>query len=124
MRGRIVEFTIPGRVIPAKRMTQRSRWSPQAQRYLSYRGHVGWCARPHFPASIAGPVGICARIFIHHSRADLDNELKAIFDGLNGVAWRDDRQVVEVCARRLPCAPGEERVEIKIEELEEARAGA
>lgn len=31
-------------------------------------------------------------------RADLDNLLKVIFDGLNGVAWVDDSQVVKLQA--------------------------
>lgn len=31
-------------------------------------------------------------------RADLDNLLKVVFDGLNGVAWDDDSQVVKLHA--------------------------
>ena len=31
---------------------------------------------------------------------DLDNALKVTLDALNGVAWLDDRQVVEMHARR------------------------
>ncbi|RLG39951.1 MAG: hypothetical protein DRO01_04855, partial [Thermoproteota archaeon] len=32
------------------------------------------------------------------SYADIDNILKAILDGLNGVAWKDDRQVITAMA--------------------------
>lgn len=35
-----------------------------------------------------------------HHRRDVDNMLKLVLDGLNGVAWMDDTQVVEVAARK------------------------
>jgi len=31
-------------------------------------------------------------------RGDIDNYVKTILDGLNGVAWKDDSQVVKVTA--------------------------
>ena len=37
---------------------------------------------------------------IYHDRKDLDNMQKAIFDGLNGVAYRDDKQLVDIHAYR------------------------
>ncbi|MDR0478305.1 MAG: RusA family crossover junction endodeoxyribonuclease [Burkholderiaceae bacterium] len=36
-------------------------------------------------------------------RPDLDNIIKAIKDGCNGVAWRDDAQVVDVRASKRYC---------------------
>jgi Holliday junction resolvase RusA-like endonuclease len=34
-------------------------------------------------------------------RGDIDNYTKLILDGLNGVAWVDDRQIVELVVRKL-----------------------
>lgn len=41
------------------------------------------------------------------TKPDIDNVCKAIFDGCNGVLWRDDVQVVDVRIRkRYSAAPG------------------
>jgi Holliday junction resolvase RusA-like endonuclease len=41
------------------------------------------------------------------TKPDIDNVEKAIFDGLNGVAWKDDVQVVDVAKRkRYGATPG------------------
>lgn len=49
-------------------------------------------------------------------KPDIDNVEKAIFDGLNGVVWRDDVQVVDVVKRkRYAETPG---VTVEIEEIE------
>ena len=34
-------------------------------------------------------------------RGDIDNYVKLICDALNGVAWKDDRQIVTLTARKL-----------------------
>lgn len=40
------------------------------------------------------------------TKPDVDNVVKAIFDGCNGVLWRDDVQVVNVCiAKRYSATP-------------------
>ncbi len=48
----------------------------------------------------------------HTKRPDLDNVVKAIKDGCNGVAWKDDSQVVSLSARKIYGPPS---VEVEIE---------
>lgn len=50
-------------------------------------------------------------------RRDVDNMIKLVCDGLNGVAWVDDSQVYEVSGRRGRCLPGEARTEVLIYRL-------
>ncbi|MDE1999351.1 MAG: RusA family crossover junction endodeoxyribonuclease [Burkholderiales bacterium] len=47
-------------------------------------------------------------------RPDLDNIVKAVKDGANGVVWKDDSQVIDVIASKRYGAP---RVEVLVEAL-------
>ena len=54
----------------------------------------------------------------HTSRPDLDNLVKSTKDALNGLAWRDDSQVVELSASKCYASGNElPGVEIAIEEV-------
>ena len=101
MSGRAVTFTVPGKPVPAVRMTRQSKFtSAAAQRYLSYKDAVGWAARNagcHEPSG--EPIDLLVTVWLPSglkTRGDLDNYVKTVADGLNGVAWYDDRQVVHL----------------------------
>ena len=49
----------------------------------------------------------------HLKRPDLDNLIKIICDGLNGVAYKDDNQVAIISAEKV--YDNKERVEVEIE---------
>lgn len=71
---------------------------------------------------LEGPVRVKITAFFNHktktgyhtSRPDLDNIIKAILDGLNGVIFADDSAVAEIVASKKY---GEERVEVQIENV-------
>lgn len=99
-----VKITIPGRPVPAVRMTQRGKYvKPQAQRYLEYKELVSWTGRAviNRPLPKGNQASVTMRFFLCGGQTpDIDNLIKAILDGLNGIAWEDDKQVVEVRAQR------------------------
>jgi len=53
---------------------------------------------------------------IRPTKADADNQLKSLFDGLNNVAYEDDRQIVEGSFNKL--YNEEDMISIKIVEIE------
>jgi len=119
-----ISFTVPGRPVPAARMTRRGKWVKRnAARYLAYKQHVGWVARQHFPEPWEGLVGIKVIAYWWGGRpGDLDNILKAVQDGLNGVAYYDDTQVVRIEAER--CRGKPEKTEVTIWREKEEKCSA
>lgn len=85
---------------------------------MAYRGVVR-CLLGHWEPVMQGPVIVRIMVYRKRRHGDLDNILKALLDALNGVAYRDDSQVVEIRAQRFddPCAP---RVEIMVTQPGEA----
>lgn len=49
-------------------------------------------------------------------KPDIDNCIKIIFDSLNGIAYKDDNQIVEVVAIKK-WTEEQERIEFKLEEI-------
>lgn len=113
----IAIFTIPGRPVPAARMTKRGKYiKPAAQRYLAFKDCVGWAARlaMHRTPPLEGAVGveIWAYLSEQHRPGDTDNIAKAILDGMNKIVFLDDSQVVDLVVHRRKGMP--QRTEVKV----------
>jgi Holliday junction resolvase RusA-like endonuclease len=73
-------------------------------------------------AMLEGPVKVTITAYFAHkkktgwhiSRPDIDNVVKAILDGLNGVVFADDAVVAQLVASKHY---GEERVEVQVEHV-------
>jgi len=112
-----MRFEIPGRPMPKQR--------PRVGRYgniytppqtKEYENLVGWVARCAGCKPAGEPVAVVLDIYVRR-RMDVDNVAKSILDGLTGVAYEDDDQVVELLVRKHRVkAAAEERVEIEIRE--------
>lgn len=114
-----MRFTVPGRPVPKER-PRRGRngrfYTPARTR--SYEEKVGWAARSAGVRILPGPVSLTARFYLSRCPpGDLDNYLKAVADGLKGIAYRDDRQVVKMAAEVSRCPVGEERVEVEVNSI-------
>lgn len=112
-----IKIVVPGKPIPAVRMTQRGKYvSKQAGRYLAYKNQVGWAAKAARVKQITGDIEVIGIAYIYGNRSgDVDNLAKAWLDGLNGIAWLDDRQVRRLTVERVQVDQEEEqRAEIEI----------
>jgi len=115
-----VKITVPGRPVPKgrPRLGVRGRkafiYTPPATR--EYEKLVGWIAKCSGCKPVDGPVAVDLDIYVR-IRMDLDNVAKSVLDGLNGIAYQDDGQVVELLVRKHKVRrKEEERVEIEIRE--------
>lgn len=72
-------------------------------------------AAPEFTPEPDRTYGVTA-LFFHgtRQRRDVDNCIKLVLDGLNGVAWQDDSQVSEVSGRKVLEEPEHARTEVAI----------
>src|SRR3990167_1541416 len=124
-----IEFTIP--VIPVaqgrprffRRGSYVSTYDPA--RSKAHKELIAMCAKSKIDRPLKGPV-IIAIVFLfprpqtltkksspqgiipHIKRPDGDNLIKAILDGMNGIAYKDDSQVFDISAKKYYCAIGRE----------------
>jgi crossover junction endodeoxyribonuclease RusA len=89
-------------------------YTPPATR--EYENLVGWVAKSLGCRPIEVPVLVVLDVYAR-GRLDVDNVAKSVLDGLTGVVYEDDDQVVELLVRKHKVKrKEEERVEIEIRE--------
>lgn len=121
----MIKFTVPGHPIPAVRMTQGTKYTnPRAKEYLAYKRDIGYCYRTA-TREYFGKDKLCV-IMAFYSKSplncDIDNLTKSVLDGLNMVAWDDDRNVLKIMADKYRCPEENEHVEVIIMTIEEANS--
>ncbi len=90
-----VRFVVSGDPVPKARprVTRHGTYTPQRTR--DYEEAAGWAYREAGGSLFEGDVGLRMTFWRHtRQRVDLDNLIKGIADGLNGIAWSDDSQIV------------------------------
>lgn len=119
---RIAEFTIHGEPISKS----RARFTKRGSKSYTYtpertkegerlvRAAFSEVAPDHEPD---GDYAYCVRaVFFNgtRQRRDVDNMMKLILDGLNGVAWQDDNQVTDITARKVLATKENARTEVVV----------
>lgn len=114
-----IRISIPGRQIPKARPRfgrGGKVYTPRKTR--QYEELVGWYAKQCIPEPFTGDIQLHIKVYVRNNVfPDIDNIAKAIMDGLNGVAYKDDKQVMGLSVQRIK--DGEERVEIELEIAQE-----
>jgi Holliday junction resolvase RusA-like endonuclease len=95
MRLAIYSAMINIDALPKVRMTQGSKWSAPAKRYLAYQEALAWEMKTigRGMTGINVPVILCYEIFLPHKRlSDIDNLQKGIADALQraGILTNDN----------------------------------
>ena len=65
-----------------------------------------------------GPVRYVLRWYRYPANGDTSNRIKVVEDALNGLAWTDDEQVVDLRVIREDVTKGKQRITITIEAAE------
>lgn len=119
----MIRFVVPGHPVPAPRMTTRQvrmavggrgRNAERLAKYWAWKDAVGWEAKKAGVRPMPGPVAVEATVYVAGRVGDWDNYGKSVCDALIGIAYEDDRQVIEGRVRVVRSRKSEERVEITI----------
>jgi crossover junction endodeoxyribonuclease RusA len=114
-------FTVPGVPVPKARPRIGNGRAYTPKRTKAHELAVWAYARQAGVKPITGPVTVWCEFHLPTpERADADNLAKAVLDALNGTAYADDRQVMELNVRKHRCAPGTARTTICIYPCSEA----
>lgn len=127
-----VSFTVFGQPVPkARARTVRKggrTWSFTPKKVKVWEDAVKEEAVKHFEEPFNGPVALSLAFYMKRPKSrkkdnyvmttpDLDNLEKAFLDGLNEIAYEDDKQVVVKNAVKKYIITGEPRVEVVVSAL-------
>lgn len=121
-------FKVEGRVVGSARprVTRNGTFIPKKTR--DYRARIRGAFIESGGMRRSGPISVSVSVFreLPKSRPksvtsepdtfkpDVDNIGKNVLDALNGIAWDDDSQVVELVVRKYPRRREPERLEVSI----------
>lgn len=99
-----VSFEVPGRPVPKERPRTGQGRTYTPKKTLDHEQAVrdrAWAAmvKGRVSKNLSDDLGIIVTFHLpDRRRVDIDNLLKTVLDGLNGMAFKDDSQIVKVYA--------------------------
>jgi Holliday junction resolvase RusA-like endonuclease len=117
----VITFIVPGKPVPQERRIHiRGGWAfdpPKSRKAKQVVKLIALQSRPR--GFVVSERSFIVEIIFYgpHWGADLDNLAKCAVDGMDGVFWKDDHQIVELNLRKIRVPKGFEKTVVKIEEL-------
>lgn len=117
----MISFTVPGQPVPkARARVTKGGHAFTPAKTKAYSDLVGVLCRvaSSHTGPLDGPVALSVNFTLKApakmprdrslptTKLDIDNLIKAIMDGMNGIAWHDDAQVVSISATKAYGEPG------------------
>lgn len=118
-----IKFTVTTEPVPFKRAMTNGKRRFNDSRYSDFKEEIGFWAKLEMDANGLAPFDGAIRIHVDvftkyeptSLRAgDVDNHLKAAMDALNGICYRDDRQITDATVNVFKGTP---HVTIKLEAI-------
>lgn len=128
-----IKFTVQGTPQPKQRPRVTSRGTYTPARTKDYEKIVGWSYAAAGGKMMSGAIEVRVNAYFcipksrkdvsvgdwHLQRPDLDNVVKIVKDALNGIAYKDDSQVVVEYGNKMWGAS--ERIEVTVKEIANGR---
>ena len=108
-------FSLHLRPVPKGRPRLGNGHAYTPERTRVYEQQVAWAYKQAGGTLHEGPLAVTMVFRAKTWPGDLDNLVKAVLDALNGIAWRDDRQIRELHAA-LETGVLVEGVDVRIDE--------
>lgn len=117
-----IKFTAELEPVPFKRVMQNGKRRFNDRRYSDFKDILAHVAKIYVRAPLKGNIKITVDFFKLKPKnissrlwGDLDNHLKSVLDALNGIAYLDDCQVVQISGSKNF---GEPKIMITLEAVE------
>lgn len=93
----VYRLVVPGRPVPATRLTRRNLHTRAGRQYMGYVNRMLRMAREARLQPVEGPVEVVSVAYVHGNRGEHAHQFaQPVLEALDGIAWIDRRQVRRV----------------------------